>query len=268
MFSVVLVSYNSAHVIGDAIRSIPEGNQAIVVDNASRDDSVAVARALGAEVVELPKNLGFGTACNRGAERARFERLLFLNPDARLQPGALDALGAAFERYPAAGAFNPRILNQSGVQVFRRRTKLLPRPYLFRPPVPDRDARLVFATGAALAVRRNLFSSLGGFDEDIFLYFEDDDLSVRIQQAGWTLMYINDAVCKHAAGTSTQPSRDTLAFKEYQFMRSKIMTYRKHRILHMKNIELFILLIKRCVAKNATLNDKYDAHIKAFHDMN
>ncbi|MBX3573739.1 MAG: glycosyltransferase [Mesorhizobium sp.] len=94
VFSVVLVAYNSADVIRDAIESVPAPHEVIVVDNASTDASREIAAAAGARVLALAENLGFGTACNRGAALARNDTLLFLNPDARLMPGALDALAA------------------------------------------------------------------------------------------------------------------------------------------------------------------------------
>ncbi|MBN9249862.1 MAG: glycosyltransferase family 2 protein, partial [Mesorhizobium sp.] len=174
MFSIVLVTYNSSEVVADALRSIPPGHQVIVVDNASTDNSVEVCRSLGATVLEMRSNLGFGTACNRGADVATAESILFLNPDARLQAGALSAMQQAMLQYPDSAAFNPRVLNEDGSQFLRRRTILLPRPYWVRPPAPSGDEEIITATGAALIVRTSVFKEINGFDENIFLYYEDD----------------------------------------------------------------------------------------------
>lgn len=235
MFSIVLVSYNSAHVLGDAIRSVPAGNQVIVADNASRDDSVVLARSLGAEVIEIGQNLGFGTACNRGAAIASHDRLLFLNPDAVLAPDALKHLAKAFNDYPNAIAFNPRIIDPDGSQFFRRRTILLPRPYWFRPKgLPTSDQPIIMASGAALLVRKSAFDRLGGFDENIFLYYEDDDLSARIVKAGDEMRYIHDAVVHHQQAKSSAPSPDLSAFRDYQAMKSRIYVSRKHGVRVMR----------------------------------
>lgn len=229
MFSIVLVSYNSAGVIGEAIGSIPPGHEVIVVDNASADASVEVARTAGATVVELDENLGFGTACNRGAAVATNEKLLFLNPDAEVMPGSLDVLEAAFDRYPDAGAFNPRLLDADGSQFFRKRTKLARRPYLRRPPLPQADRRVVMLSGAALAVRKSVFDAIGGFDENIFLFYEDDDLSLRIMKAGHELYYIHDACVRHRPGSSSPPSDELTFFKEYHAMRAMRYACAKHK---------------------------------------
>lgn len=232
MFSIVFVTYNSGEVIGDAIRSIPPGNEIIVVDNASLDDSVEISRSLGATVLEMPENLGFGTACNRGADIATADNILFLNPDARLESGALDAMAEALIRYPDSAAFNPRILNEDGSQFMRRRTILLPRPYLFRPPLPSKDERIITATGAALLIRKDIFQSLNGFDENIFLYYEDDDISTRIIKNGYFIHYIHNSKIIHKLGKSSigHESVQSAYFREYQATKSRIYVSKKHGI--------------------------------------
>jgi len=267
VFSVVLVSYNSAHVLGDAIRSVPAGNQVIVADNASKDDSAALARSLGAEVIESGQNLGFGTACNRGAAIARHERLLFLNPDAVLAPDALEHLARAFDAYPESVAFNPRVLDPDGSQFFRRRTILLPRPYWFRPKgLPTSDQRIIMASGAALLVRKSEFDKLGGFDENIFLYYEDDDLSARIVKSGRSMHYVHDAVVHHQQAKSSAPTPDLSAFRDYQAMKSRIYASRKHGVRVMRRWRIteertraFLASLKGDAAKSARARARLQA---------
>jgi len=259
-FSFVLVAYNSGDVIGDAIRSIPGGNQIIVVDNASSDDSVEIARACGATVVSLGSNLGFGTACNRGAEIALHERLFFLNPDARLEPGSLEALNKAFLQYPDAAAFNPKFLNEDGSRYFRRRTKLLPRPYFFRPPMPDKDKEIEFVSGAAILIRKSVFDQIGGFDENIFLYFEDDDLSARVIKAGHKMRYVNQAEVRHITGTSSPQSKKMSELKEYHFMKAKIYTYRKHGV----SLSILGLSVREKIRKlSSSMKKNENSYIRA-----
>ncbi|MBL8577060.1 MAG: glycosyltransferase family 2 protein [Mesorhizobium sp.] len=237
MFSIVLVTYNSAEVVGDAIRSIASGHQVIVVDNASVDDSADVARALGAEVLALTENLGFGTGCNRGAAIARFEKLLFLNPDARLRPDTLDRLADAFERYPDAAAFNPRLVDAVGKQFFSKRNRFVSREHWLDEP-PQQDADIPMGVGAALAVRTNVFRKLGGFDENIFLYFEDVDLSARIINAGYTIRHIHDAIATHLEGKSSGTDQNTSAFKEYHYAKAQFYTNRKHGLSRSRWLKL------------------------------
>ncbi len=227
-FSVILVTFNSSAVVASALGSIPAGNEVIVVDNASDDDSVEISVAHGARVVRMDANLGFGTACNRGAAIATHNQLLFLNPDARLEPGALERLGEAFVRYPDAAGFNPRLIEADGSQVFATRTILLPRPYLVRPGLPTSDRPVIKLTGAALAIRKGAYDAVGGFDENMFLYYEDDELSARLIKAGYSLYYIHDAVVRHSPGKSSPDTPEMYAFRTYHAMRAKRYSMNKH----------------------------------------
>lgn len=227
-FSVILVTFDSSAVLSSALESIPDGHEVIVVDNASSDESARIAETHGARVIRLDRNLGFGTACNRGAEAATHDRLLFLNPDARPDAGALDVLGAAFDRYPEAAGFNPRLLEADGSQVFATRNILLPRPYLVRPGLPTADRPVIKLTGAALAVRRSAFEAVGGFDEKMFLYYEDDELSARLVKGGYVLYYVHDAVVRHSPGKSSPDTPELYAFRTYHAMRAKRYAMKKH----------------------------------------
>ncbi len=231
VFSVVLVTYNSADVIRDAIESVPAPHEVIVVDNASTDASREIAAAAGARVLALAENLGFGTACNRGAALARNDALLFLNPDARLMPGALDALAVGMALYPASAAFNPRVLKSNGQQFYRARNRLIGNRIRLDGP-PQADTLIPMAVGAALAFRKPVFDALSGFDENIFLYFEDVDLSARTIRAGHGIHHIHDAVAVHSEGASTPTSPRIVDFKAYHFMKANLYVCRKFGIFY------------------------------------
>jgi GT2 family glycosyltransferase len=268
----VLVAYNSSDVIADALRSIPPGHQVIVVDNASTDNSVEICRSLGATVLEMQSNLGFGTACNRGADIAEADAIFFLNPDARLKAGSLDAMQQALLNYPDTAAFNPRLLNDDGNQFLRRRTILLPRPYWFRPPPPTGDEELFTLSGAALVVRRSIFKEIDGFDENIFLYYEDDDLSTRLIKKGFKFRYIHNSVVVHGIGKSTQGhENDSSAyFREYEATKSRLYVSKKHGIRFHKNLLMLKIRLKLRYARmrgKAKLANALEAKIQALHDF-
>ncbi len=84
---VVVVTFNSAELLPAALGSLPGDARVIVVDNASADESVEVARSLGVEVVESPINSGFAAGANRGSRLGAADLVLFLNPDARIDVG-------------------------------------------------------------------------------------------------------------------------------------------------------------------------------------
>ncbi|MFC0217699.1 glycosyltransferase family 2 protein [Pseudochelatococcus lubricantis] len=204
----VVVSFNSARVLPaclDALRR--EGARAIVVDNASSDDSVAVAEAHGAYVIRNPRNEGYGRANNIGIRMAAADHVLIVNPDAVLGPGALALLVAAAGRYPDAALLAPRIVEREGRFFFQFRSLLS--PYLPNPKAirrfPEGDCCAPFLSGAVLLVRRAAFLDAGGFDENIFLFYEDDDLCRRLADAGHSLVHVHEATAQHQRGASSAP---------------------------------------------------------------
>lgn len=246
--AVIIVAYNSSSVIADAIKSVPSGNQVIIVDNASTDGSAAIAKSLGATVIQLEENLGFGTACNRGAAQSAAEFYLFLNPDARLMPDAIDILIDRLSKQTDIGAANPRVCDDKGNQFYKRRNRFLKRHYIVRPPRPEADTQIVMLSGAALFVRAGLFQSIGGFDEKIFLFYEDDDISRRILEAGAKLLYVHDARLIHNPGTGSGTiDHDLTYFKEYHAMQSMLYLlgkYDKPRLLLLRSLQLKWRLLK------------------------
>lgn len=207
--TAIVVSYDSAEVLPACLDALAgEGIGTIVVDNASRDDSRAIAERHGARVIANARNEGYGRGNNIGIAAADTPYVLIVNPDLELRAGAAAALLAAAERYPDAGMLAPRIVEPSG-RVFLQPRSLLSPPHLNRSgamAVPEGDACLPFLSGACLLIRRELFQALGGFDPAIFLFYEDDDLCRRMRDAGHALVHVHDAEARHGRGQSSTPS--------------------------------------------------------------
>lgn len=207
--TAIVVSYDSAEVLPACLNALAgEGVPAIVVDNASSDDSRAIAEAKGARVIANARNEGYGRANNIGVAAAETPYVLIVNPDLELGRGAAAALLAAAELYPDAGVLAPRIVEPSG-RIFLQPRSLLSPAHLNRSgtmTIPEGDACLPFLSGACLLIRRNLFVSLGGFDPAIFLFYEDDDLCRRMRDAGHALIHVQGAEARHGRGRSTAPS--------------------------------------------------------------
>jgi N-acetylglucosaminyl-diphospho-decaprenol L-rhamnosyltransferase len=168
--------------------------ETIVVDNgtASPELERAAASFEGAEVMRLEENLGYSRAVNLAAERAQGEVLVLLNDDSVVDPGFVEAIAGALD--PAAGvvmaagvmrdAGNPGLIETAGVVLDRT---LLGWDYLNGEPtdvlersVPEPDG----PSGAAAAIWAGAFEDAGGFDEGLFAYLEDVDLTVRLRRAG------------------------------------------------------------------------------------
>jgi GT2 family glycosyltransferase len=224
--AVIGISYDSAEVLPGFLNSIPAGVTKIVVDNASSDRSADIAERAGATTIRLERNLGYGAACNTGAEIAEARFLIFVNPDICFATGAIEALVAAAEKYPDA-AFNPLIFSR-GRQVFRRRSRLQPHLGRFAGAPPAKDCAIPVLAGACIFVRREHWKKIGGFDQEIFLFHEDDDFSLRLQQAGIELRLAADARMEHAQGESSERSPRVGRIKGEAMGRSLVYVMRKH----------------------------------------
>ncbi|MBZ8118358.1 glycosyltransferase family 2 protein [Roseovarius sp. LXJ103] len=229
--TIVTVAYNSAGVVADMLASIPAQTPVVIFDNASGDQALLrnVVADLGTvRLLESAENLGFGVGCNTGAAQAETEFLLFLNPDTILFPDSLQKLVQAADQYPEASAFNPRILNDDGTTVLKRRSDLVPRAAWLARGALSQDTVLPVLSGAAFFVRRAAFEAVGGFDSEIFLFFEDDDLSVRLAASQGPLMYIHGAELRHVGGASSAWSPKSERIKNWNWGFSQIYATRKH----------------------------------------
>lgn len=206
--TAIVVTHDSAQVLPDCLMAlIGQGVRVSVVDNASTDASTDIALALGAGLLRNAANEGYGRANNRGVAEAQTSLVLIVNPDLVLQPGAVVALLKAADAWPDAAIFAPRLVEPSGRVFFQPRSLLSP-AFLNQSGAgvpPEGDACTPFLSGACLLVRRETFLRLGGFDPNIFLFYEDDDLCCRMRQAGHALVHVDGALALHCRGKSARP---------------------------------------------------------------
>jgi glycosyltransferase involved in cell wall biosynthesis/GT2 family glycosyltransferase len=217
---VVIVAYNSASRLPRVLDLLPGDTNVIVVDNASADGSADVAETHGATVVRGPVNAGFAAGCNRGAALGHAKTILFLNPDALIEPDALERLVGVFIDDPQIGVASPRLVYAHGP---KQRVQW---PYpsaagAWREAL-GLHARVEesgggFVIGACLAVRREAFEAVGGFDERFWLYGEEADLCRRIEDLGWTVRRIPSATATHEGGASAgdDPVENRVVFEHF-----------------------------------------------------
>lgn len=226
--TLVVVAYNSARVLPACLASIPAGVPVVVVDNACTDETAAIAEAAGAALVRSPVNLGFGRGANLGFAQVGTEYGLLLNADARLTPGVLEALAEAATRYPDAGLLAPEIFGDDGALQFGHALPYTP-PRQRSQPMPAGDCCMDYVGGAAMFFRMSAFRAIGGFDDAIFLYGEDDDICMRMKAAGHGLVHVAGCSVIHAGGKSTTPSPRLDWCKAWHQGWSRIHLEAKHR---------------------------------------
>lgn len=230
---VVIVTYNNeSHLEGAiaAVRAWERVGKVVVVDNHSTDHSADLAESLTDVVVRMTENVGYGNAQNRGRAETTAATVLLLNPDARVEPAALEAgyqllagssdiaavEGAVMresdgeeERWqgPAPGLADlvARLLQLRRVLGEDRLKALAPlvgAGYFSERRITDqRDVD--FLAAVAPLVRRRALDDVEGFDPGYFLYAEDVDLCRRLQDAGWRLVAIPDLWATHQGGASS-----------------------------------------------------------------
>jgi N-acetylglucosaminyl-diphospho-decaprenol L-rhamnosyltransferase len=204
--TAIVVTFDSAHALPECLGALRADDvPVIVVDNASTDDTVAVAEGWGARVIRNAHNEGYGRANNVGARAADAEFILVVNPDCIVDKGAVAALVDAARRYPDAAFFAPQIVEPSGRVFYQPRSLLA--TSLTNPDgklvLPEGEACAPFFSGACFLMRRDVFLKLGGFDDNIFLFYEDDDLCRRVADSGSALIYVPQAVVRHGRGQSS-----------------------------------------------------------------
>ncbi len=251
---IVIVNWNSRTQLHECLASIAGANKTtvslqhvVVVDNSSSDGSADNLDDLNLPLSLLRNatNQGFAVACNQGAASSRSDYLLFLNPDTRLLPHALEK-PIGFMEQPGndtIGIVGVQLTDENG-HVAHTCTRF-PKPglllaqmlglhYLF----PQRrlshfmtdwdhaDSRAVDHVMAAYwLLRRSVFEALKGFDERFFVYLEDLDFSLRARRAGWRSFYLADVQAYHRSGGTSEQIK---ARRLYYSLCSRIHYAYKH----------------------------------------
>ena len=253
--SVIVVNYNTAHLLHEMWASLARARgelrvQVIVVDNASRDDSVAVLRRdFGqAQLIFNEANVGFGRANNQGLALATGRYVLLLNTDAFVAPDTLSKTIAYMDAQPDCGVLGVRLVGSDGE--LQPSCRYFPTPwnvFLARSGLARffRKARLVddmdwdhasvrecdWVVGCCYLVRREVIDQVGLFDPRFFLYLEEVDHCQAVKQAGWKVVYFPDTSVVHLGGESAKSdSQLTSIGKQISALQieSELLYFRKH----------------------------------------
>ncbi len=229
--TIVIVTFNSAHCLPEMGRLLADCPHITVVDNGSDDGCVdAVGQYLpNAQVIALPNNLGFGAANNRALAQAQTPFALLLNPDCEITPQAIAQLLHTAHQWPQAAMVAPQLLQANGAPEVNYRW-----PHLLwhsrGPAVTDGPACVGFVCGAAMLLRMSAF---GGqfFDEQFFLYYEDDDLCTRLFNQRQAMLIDPQVTATHRSRGSVRgrsPLRSEY-IRGYHHAQSKLIYARKYQ---------------------------------------
>jgi GT2 family glycosyltransferase len=221
-------------------------HEVIVIDNSSTDRQDPITKDYPfVLLIENHSNCGFAKANNQAAGRATGDILLFLNNDTIVQSDIITPVERVFADHSEVGIIGPRLLNADGsfqisagpLPTFWSEIgdKVLYGSVERRIPLALRYAErrhsmtrhVGWVTGAALFIRRSLFMKLGGFDERMFMYFEDKDLCLRAWKEGFSVMYYPEVSLIHLKGGSG--NIDDLMRLKTAYRESQVLYYRTHR---------------------------------------
>jgi GT2 family glycosyltransferase len=249
---VILVNYFGSKDTAKCLESLQaseEPVQVVVVDNSPNDPELAQVLKNFPEthLIDAPENLGFGKGNNLGIDWAlahtSCEYIFILNNDAMVKPDTITCLMQAMEEHPEAGITVPRIvlaehpdkLWYGGGEVdWKRGAAIAPGVQ----GASDADLALTsrfvsFATGCAMFFRREVLEKEKGFSSRFFMYEEDLELSLRVQESGWKIWYDHKALVSHIGQGSTRddsefmslwsPLNPKLDFYVYHMVRNRLL---------------------------------------------
>lgn len=248
LVSILIVNWNTGRLLVNCLKSIEQTigqNQCevIVVDNASTDDSLTLIEQdfKWITLIKSDVNLGFARANNLAIERSNGEYVLLLNPDTVLYDKSIIQLIDLLETDKKIGLVGPRLVNKDGsLQI-----SAYPEPTLAREAwrlfhldclIPLSRYPLTFwkrtqpqlvdiVTGACLLFRREIYRSLGLFDEQFFVYSEEVDFCKRVTNAGWLIYYVPSSIVMHYGARSTRQVEELMFLELYK---NKIKYFRKN----------------------------------------
>lgn len=218
--------------------NLPRDIEWIVVDNASADNSRVAALALGAAVLALPRNKGFGGANNVGVAAARGDVLIFCNPDVAIDVEGVRALAERVRNH--GGLWSPQLINVDGTQ--QENGRGVPSPlrklrHMFSASHNSNDGyvrtardgeirNVIWTMGAAIAMSRDSFVALNGWDDAFFIYYEDSDICLRARKLGLATWLDGGVKWRHGWARETKNGVSLASWRHE--IRSAFRFYRRH----------------------------------------
>jgi GT2 family glycosyltransferase len=233
--SIVIVSYNTRDILLQCLQNLcklREASEIIVVDNASADGSAQLVHEQfpSVQLIELPENKGLTVASNLALAKTQGDFVLYLGADAFPQPGVIDGIAQFMHEHPDVGIATAKLVLRDGhidwdahrgfptpwaaLTHFTGLNRLFPRSKFFNQYfLGDKDLAAPHEIDLCIShfmfVRKEIFSLIGPWDEDFFLYGEDVDLCYRTKAAGYKVMYLPQFEVVHYKGASVGVRQQT-----------------------------------------------------------
>ncbi len=231
--TIVVLAYNSAHIIGECLNKLNfEKYKVVVVDNASKDNALEFVRKNfpQAEIIALPKNIGYGNGNNAALKLVATDFALVLNPDAMILEKDIETVLSVMRNDASIAMTGPIILdeypankNEVEKKISRSESDLTKAEGNYYEKI-DGNFAARFLSGAALFMKISIMKKIGFFDEKIFLYYEDDEICARVRNNGYKNIIVTNALAFHVSGggKSSGSSLKVIYKKNWHLVWSKL----------------------------------------------
>ena len=262
--SIIIVSYNTADFLRNCFASLQLSSgvtkEIFVVDNCSTDNSVQIVAEKFPEVnlIINSENRGFGAANNQALNICAGRYILFLNPDTTVKPETLQRASEFMDSNQHIGLAGAKILNPDGT-IQESISYRYPGEKFTSGETANLQGNIACVLGAFMIARKELITAIGGFDEDFFLYGEEQDLAWRVREKGFSIGYIDNAEVFHWRGQSEINTSYAVLIEKK--IKAEYLFYAKHykqntitRIKKAEKLKAFYRLITLKLAMPFTRN--------------
>jgi N-acetylglucosaminyl-diphospho-decaprenol L-rhamnosyltransferase len=228
--TISIVTYNSSQVIAKCLSSLTEFD-VYIVDNASTDDTIKIVESNfpNVQIIKCQKNIGFGPAHNLVLRQIDAKYCLILNPDAYIDAQNINNLIMVAEKYQDAALIAPILFDFDGNKLLTHKNNVFKREKSrCNNIIPEGELCAEYLSGAVLLANLANIKKAGLFDDNIFLFYEDDDLCIKNNLNRCSNILTNQASAIHGVGKSSGDNLRIIYIKNYFMTKSRIYLQKKY----------------------------------------
>jgi len=265
--TIIVLTYNSEGIIEKCLRNLDFSRyKIVVVDNASTDLTVKKVKELFPEtkLYELKQNIGFGNGNNVALRDVETDFALVLNPDALIDKENIELVLAEMKKNEKFALAGPVVLDEgSGDEEYSLKLKEITKDHnsikdCYYEKVGD-SYSVRFVIGCAMFFKMNVMRKIGFFDENIFLFYEDDEICHRVRKKGYHAIIVQNAKAHHFSGSSSSKNVRISYIRSWHMMWSKMYWKRiKKGFLRSKrsSFKFFVVYLIRMIFYCLLINKK------------